>query len=95
MDGRDPRRNTTAGRRGKPVQAIGRKRRRPSVARPKPFVARSRSFIDNWRWAGVPFFLRTGKRLPKRASEIAIHLKTGAADSVQRQAAAGRSSRTS
>jgi glucose-6-phosphate 1-dehydrogenase len=32
-------------------------------------------FIDNWRWAGVPFFLRTGKRLPKRASEIAIFLK--------------------
>jgi len=32
-------------------------------------------FIDNWRWAGVPFFLRTGKRLPKRASEIAIQLK--------------------
>jgi glucose-6-phosphate 1-dehydrogenase len=32
-------------------------------------------FVDNWRWAGVPFFLRTGKRLPKRCSEIAIHLK--------------------
>jgi glucose-6-phosphate 1-dehydrogenase len=32
-------------------------------------------FIDNWRWAGVPFYLRTGKRLPKRASEISIHLK--------------------
>src|SRR2546430_1274208 len=34
-----------------------------------------RACIDNWRWAGVPFFLRTGKRLPKRASEISIHLK--------------------
>jgi glucose-6-phosphate 1-dehydrogenase len=32
-------------------------------------------YIDNWRWAGVPFFLRTGKRLPKRASEITIQLK--------------------
>jgi glucose-6-phosphate 1-dehydrogenase len=32
-------------------------------------------FIDNWRWAGVPFFLRTGKRLPKRASEVLIQLK--------------------
>lgn len=32
-------------------------------------------FVDNWRWAGVPFFVRTGKRLPKRASEISIHLK--------------------
>jgi glucose-6-phosphate 1-dehydrogenase len=32
-------------------------------------------FIDNWRWYGVPFLLRTGKRLPKRSSEISIHLK--------------------
>jgi glucose-6-phosphate 1-dehydrogenase len=31
--------------------------------------------LDNWRWAGVPFFLRTGKRLPKRASEIAVQFK--------------------
>ncbi|HXP87057.1 MAG TPA: glucose-6-phosphate dehydrogenase [Bryobacteraceae bacterium] len=29
-------------------------------------------FVDNWRWAGVPFFIRTGKKLPKRATEIAI-----------------------
>lgn len=35
-----------------------------------------RFFIDNWRWAGmVPFYLRAGKRLPKRASEIAITFK--------------------
>src|SRR5207249_6844167 len=32
-------------------------------------------FIDDWRWAGTPFFLRTGKRLPKRASEISIEFK--------------------
>ncbi|NGX54401.1 MAG: Glucose-6-phosphate 1-dehydrogenase 2 [Chlamydiae bacterium] len=32
-------------------------------------------FIDNWRWAGVPFYLRAGKRLPKRATEIAIVFK--------------------
>ncbi|MEX2286934.1 MAG: glucose-6-phosphate dehydrogenase [Planctomycetaceae bacterium] len=31
--------------------------------------------IDNWRWAGVPFFLRTGKRLPERVTEIAIQFK--------------------
>lgn len=31
--------------------------------------------IDNWRWAGVPFYLRAGKRLPKRATEIAITFK--------------------
>lgn len=31
--------------------------------------------IDNWRWAGVPFFIRAGKRLPKRSTEIAITFK--------------------
>jgi glucose-6-phosphate 1-dehydrogenase len=30
-------------------------------------------FVDNWRWAGVPFYVRTGKRLAKRVTEIAIH----------------------
>jgi len=29
-------------------------------------------FVDNWRWAGVPFYIRTGKHLPKRVTEIAI-----------------------
>lgn len=38
------------------------------------FVA-LRTFVENWRWAGVPFFLRTGKRLPKRVTEIAIQFK--------------------
>lgn len=32
-------------------------------------------FIDNWRWGGVPFYIRTGKRLPTRVSEIVIHFK--------------------
>ena len=51
-------------------------RRRASIrdSRTETFVA-LQVFVDNWRWAGVPFFLRTGKRLPKRASEISIHLK--------------------
>jgi glucose-6-phosphate 1-dehydrogenase len=31
--------------------------------------------VDNWRWAGVPFYLRTGKRLPRRLTEIAVTLK--------------------
>lgn len=31
--------------------------------------------IDNWRWAGVPFYLRTGKRMSKKASEVAIYFK--------------------
>ena len=32
-------------------------------------------FIDNWRWQGVPFYLRTGKRLPRQISEIAIQFR--------------------
>ena len=32
-------------------------------------------YIDNWRWAGIPFYLRTGKYLPKRVTEIAIQFK--------------------
>ena len=34
-----------------------------------------KTYIDNWRWAGVPFYLRSGKRLPKRVTEIAIQFK--------------------
>jgi glucose-6-phosphate 1-dehydrogenase len=59
---------------GRPVPGY---REEPGVAkdsRTETFVA-LQMFIDNWRWAGVPFFLRTGKRLPKRASEISVQLK--------------------
>jgi glucose-6-phosphate 1-dehydrogenase len=38
------------------------------------FVA-ARLTIDDWRWSGVPFYVRTGKRLPKRATEIAIQYR--------------------
>ncbi len=34
-----------------------------------------RLFVDNWRWTGVPFYLRSGKRLPKTVTEIAIQFK--------------------
>jgi glucose-6-phosphate 1-dehydrogenase len=34
-----------------------------------------RATLNNWRWAGVPFYLRTGKRLPKRVTEIAIQFR--------------------
>jgi glucose-6-phosphate 1-dehydrogenase len=33
-------------------------------------------FVDNWRWQGVPFYLRTGKRLPQQISEVAIQFRT-------------------
>lgn len=32
-------------------------------------------YVNNWRWAGVPFFIRTGKRLPRQTSEIRVHFK--------------------
>jgi glucose-6-phosphate 1-dehydrogenase len=35
----------------------------------------ARLMIDDWRWSGVPFYVRTGKRLPKRATEIAIQFR--------------------
>ena len=38
-------------------------------------VRRGELTIDNWRWSGVPFYVRTGKRLPKRATEIAIQFR--------------------
>jgi glucose-6-phosphate 1-dehydrogenase len=34
-----------------------------------------RLYVDSWRWAGVPFYVRTGKRLPKRTTEIAIQFR--------------------
>jgi len=59
---------------GKPVPGYRNEKNVKSASRTETYVA-LRVSIDNWRWAGVPFFLRTGKRLPKRASEISVHLK--------------------
>ncbi len=56
---------------GKPVPAY---RQEPKVAadsRRETFVA-ARMWVDNWRWQGVPFYVRVGKRLPRRVSEIAL-----------------------
>ncbi len=46
----------------------------PSDSRTETYVA-MKVMIDNWRWAGVPFYLRTGKRMPTRVTEIAIQFK--------------------
>jgi glucose-6-phosphate 1-dehydrogenase len=46
----------------------------PPGSQTETFVA-AKLHIDNWRWAGVPFYLRTGKRLPKRVTEVAIQFK--------------------
>ena len=44
------------------------------TATPRP-SSRIKAEIANWRWAGVPFYLRTGKRLATRVSEIVIEFK--------------------
>jgi glucose-6-phosphate 1-dehydrogenase len=59
---------------GKPVPGY---KEEPGVApdsTTETYVA-LRLFIDNWRWAGVPFYLRSGKRLPKRVTEIALQFR--------------------
>jgi glucose-6-phosphate 1-dehydrogenase len=52
-------------------------RQEPHVAagsRTETYVA-LRLMLDNWRWAGVPFYLRTGKRLARRSTEVSVHFK--------------------
>jgi glucose-6-phosphate 1-dehydrogenase len=60
---------------GTPVPGYRDEQNVDNRSRTETFVALQMA-VDNWRWSGVPFFLRTGKRLPKRASEISVHLKT-------------------
>ena len=43
-------------------------------SRTETFMA-MKFFIDNWRWSGVPFYIRTGKKLPTRVTEVVIHFK--------------------
>jgi len=43
-------------------------------SRTETFIA-MKFFIDNFRWAGVPFYIRTGKKLPARVTEVVIHFK--------------------
>ena len=52
-------------------------REEPGVRKdsPTPTYAAIKLLIDNWRWEGVPFYLRSGKRLAKRVTEIAIEFK--------------------
>ena len=57
-------------------EAVGY-REEPGVAQNSPTVtyAAIKFFIDNWRWEGVPFYLRAGKSMAKRVTEIAIQFK--------------------
>jgi glucose-6-phosphate 1-dehydrogenase len=57
---------------GQPVKAYAEELGKKSVA--ETFVA-LKAHVDNWRWAGVPFYLRTGKRMAERKTEIFIQFK--------------------
>ena len=59
---------------GKPVPGY---REEPGVAANSttPTYVATKFIVDNWRWQGVPFYLRTGKRMPKKVSEISIHFR--------------------
>jgi glucose-6-phosphate 1-dehydrogenase len=59
---------------GKKVKAYRQEPKVASDSNTETYVAMQLA-IDNWRWAGVPFFLRTGKHLPQRSTEIAIRFK--------------------
>jgi glucose-6-phosphate 1-dehydrogenase len=59
---------------GRPVPGYQEERGVKPGSQTETFVA-LRLEIDNWRWAGVPFYLRTGKRLPRRVTEIAVEFK--------------------
>ena len=59
---------------GKPVPGYLGEDRIPAGSTRETYVA-MKVLIDNWRWAGVPFYLRTGKRMPQRVTEIAIQFK--------------------
>ncbi len=59
---------------GKDVPAYRDEEGIPDDSRTETFVA-IRLHIDNWRWQGVPFYLRTGKRLPARATHIVVSFR--------------------
>ena len=59
---------------GKPVPAYRDEPRVSKTSTTETYVG-LKVFVDNWRWQGVPFYLRTGKHLPVRASEIVIQFK--------------------
>lgn len=59
---------------GQPVPGYLQERNVAATSRTETFVA-LKAEIDTWRWAGVPFFLRTGKRMPEKLAEIVIRFR--------------------
>ncbi len=60
--------------RGKNVKAYREEQGVAAESRTETFFA-MKFFIDNWRWSGVPFYIRTGKQMPTRVTEVVIHFK--------------------
>jgi glucose-6-phosphate 1-dehydrogenase len=60
---------------GKPVAGYLDEPGIPPESHTETYVA-IKAEIDNWRWSGVPFFLRTGKRLPERMAEIVVNFRS-------------------
>lgn len=65
---------TSATIKGQKVDGYRQEKGVDTNSRTETFVA-MKFFIDNWRWADVPFLIRTGKRLPTRVTEIVVHFK--------------------
>jgi glucose-6-phosphate 1-dehydrogenase len=61
--------------RARPCRPIARKTARSGFAYTETFVA-VKAEIDTWRWAGVPFYLRTGKRMADQLAEIVVRFKS-------------------
>src|SRR5208337_1090851 len=59
---------------GKAVRGYREEEAVPRDSNTETYVA-LRTEVENWRWSGVPFLLRTGKRLPHRLTEVAIQFK--------------------
>jgi glucose-6-phosphate 1-dehydrogenase len=60
---------------GKAVRGYRQEDDMPPKSKTETFAA-LKLFVDNWRWQGVPFYLRTGKRLPRQVSEVAVQFRT-------------------
>jgi glucose-6-phosphate 1-dehydrogenase len=80
LSGNDARDNVVRGQytagivRGRPIKAYREEEGVAAGSMTETYVA-MRLGIDNWRWAGVPFYLRTGKSMTRRTTEIAIQFK--------------------
>jgi len=94
ITGDDVRMNAVRGQYGRGFiegVAVNAYREEPGVARDsrtETYVA-LKCWVDNWRWEGTPFYMRTGKRLPKRSTEIAIQFRAAPHQLFSREASEG------